>query len=273
MSAKDNSAMTYFRFQKELGYNIYLKLDTRSYSDEFLDFIAKHQFSMVDEKDNKSVEAAILEDRKARVLKITPANFSVLRKLGSHKPEDRFGRESTTNGSGYSVYRYKGVALVVYSTFVKEWELGVVHQFGTGDLKGPSSVVINRFLSWALGLHGVVGFWGVPVDEGVVVMKEKASGGEAVFLDFNKKQLLTIDGAKDFNFGLNILKLAQLGKEEGIQMKLEELIPFLVSHCTYFDYDGIPLKIRQMIIAISRTATGFVYHQSSFKPRSEEVAS
>ena len=116
---------------------------------------------------------------------------------------------------------------------------------------------------------GIVGFWGVPVDEGVVVMKQHESRGESVYIDIKRQNVITVDGVKKIKGRFKVLRLDPTLKGRNVAMTAEEFLSFLSFHCNYFDYVGPSLPIRQMITSLPSYAVGLVHPRESFKPRTD----
>jgi len=130
-------------------------------------------------------------------------------------------------------------------------------------------VIINRYLSWAMAPLGLAGFWGVPVDEGMVVMSEQGSRGEATFVDLNNQRIISIEGQQKMKARFNILRLNNAIKGRNIRMSQEELLSFLTMNSTYFDDHGLSVPIRQIIQMLTRAATGLIHPEESFRPRAD----
>jgi hypothetical protein len=127
---------------------------------------------------------------------------------------------------------------------------------------------MNRYLSWALAPLGIIGLWGVPVDEGVVVMSQKNAGGEGVFIDINRRVIMGLDGVKPIKGRFQLLRLDSTLKGRSITMSKEELLSFLMAHIIYFDYDGPSIPVRQMVQTLLTLARGIVYPRENYRPRS-----
>ena len=203
------------------------------------------------------------------MLHIGEASPIVAKQIQSTMESDRYGSESIIPKEGYRVYRYKDLALMVYSFTAKEWQLGCYRDFGAPTLIIPSRVILNRFLSWALVSQGIVGFWGVGIDDGIVAQRPADSKGEAVFVDVVGFRLLTIDGVKKLRSHFKILRLDPTLKGKNVRMSNEELLSFLSTHCAYLDSAGLSVPVRQLIQALSKMSDGLLHPQESFRPRTD----
>ena len=147
--------------------------------------------------------------------------------------------------------------------------MGVLDSFTSESNLMTFRSILNRYLSWALVPMGIIGFWGVPVDEGVVILSQDESEGEAVFVDVLNSSVLSLDGQKTVKGPFNILRLDSTLHDRNIGMSREELISFMSQYCTYFDYSGLSYPVRQLIQHLSRVSIGLVYPRESFRPRTD----
>lgn len=271
----EDQNIMYFQYHTEEDYPIYLGLvgsGDDGFADSFSSLITQMNFREMSGNEIDLAKLELAKNPSARMLKIKPASYKVERQIESAAHSDRFGLESILPKEGYKVYRYKGHALLVYSYAAEVWECGVTESFGENE-EGifAARTVLNRFLSWALAPLGVIGFWGVPVKEGLVVLKAKESQGEAVFLDFNKRKVLSMDGVKSIPSRLKILRLDNKLKNKNIKMTTEELMSFLSVHTSFFDPEGHSLPIRQLLQAASRRGEGLIHPRESFQNRKEAL--
>lgn len=263
------SQYQWFQFRKELGYPIFVRFKSGDFDSGLSDFLTHHHFVKVQDGDAKEAEKLIVSDSRARVLTMSEANISVARQITSMVESDRYGLESIVNQVNYRVYRYKNSALMIYSFTSKEWQMGVFKSFGSKAETMSSKVVLNRYLSFALQSMGVVGFWGVPIDEGMVVQRYHDSKGEAVFVDVKNERVISQDGVKKLSARFKILRLDPTLKNRNVRMTSEELLSFLTSHCTYFDTTGLTVPVRQLVQAVTKLTEGIYHPEESFKPRTD----
>jgi hypothetical protein len=52
-------------------------------------------------------------------------------------------------------------------------------------------------------------------------------------------------------------------------MKNEELLSFLSAHCSYMDYSGLSVPVRQMIQTLARMTEGLIHPEESFRPKTD----
>ncbi len=261
---------TYFQYFKDLALPIYAKLDLSEFDSSIINLLNKMNFSEIsDEKEVAKALERIEKDGGARILAISEASSKVSRQIDVVAESDRFGHESIVPKSAYNVYRYKGVALMVYAFAASEWQMACYPDFGSDVEVLSSRSVINRFLSWSLTSLGYVGFWGVPIDEGAVILRQSDSEGEAIFLDIRRKRMLTMDGYRKMNSRFKMMKLDNSLNGKNIRMNNEELLSFLSQYCTYFDYSGLSVPVRQLIQTIAQNVEGLLHPKESFKPRTD----
>ncbi len=263
------SKKTYFQYQKELNLPIYISADLTTFDPSFAEFLGKMKFVKLDEKQETEALGQIKKNNNARVLHVSEASVLVAKQIQSMMESDRYGAESVIAKEGYRVYRYKDLGLMVYSFGVKEWKLGCYKDFGSAGVMIASRMMINRFLSWALVPHGIVGLWGVTVDDGMVAQKPSDSRGEAVFIDVVGLRMITLDGVKKLRSHFKVLRLDPTLKGRNIKMTNEELLSFLSVHCSYMDTAGLSIPVRQMVQALSKMTEGLIHPQESFRPRTD----
>ena len=268
----DMSQKTYYQYQKELNLPIYVCVDLQSFESGLGEFLGLMKFIKLSEKEEVEAIQIIKKNNAARCLNISLASATVLRQIYSYMEFDSYGIETVIPKSGYQVYRYKNVGLMVYSFGVREWEFGSSSDFGSSkavDKKLAARTVIHRFLSWALVHHGILGLWGVAVDEGMVLQRINESRGEAVFIDVLASRILSQDGVKKLGPTFKILRLDPTLKGRNIRMSKEELFSFMSSHCSYLDYKGLSVPVRQMIQTVVRMSEGLIHPKESFRPRTD----
>ncbi|MGZ3787652.1 MAG: hypothetical protein ACXVLQ_03975 [Bacteriovorax sp.] len=263
------SKKTYFQYQKELNLPIYLSADLSAFDPSFGEFLAKIKFVKLSDKEESEALGQLRKNNRARILHISEATPVVAKQIQSTMESDHYGAESIIPKDGYRVYRYKDVGLMVYSFGAKEWQLGCYRDFGSSQVVLASRMIMNRFLSWALVPHGIVGLWGVTVDDGMVAQRPLDSKGEAVFIDIVGLRMISFDGIKKLRPHFKILRLDPTLKGRNIKMSNEELLSFLSAHCSYLDTAGLSVPVRQMVQALSKMTEGLLHPQESFRPRTD----
>lgn len=260
---------TYFQYFKGMGLPIYIKVNLSQLSSEIVELLKSLKFDEMNTSEIDEMQKNFESEKNARMMTIDEASPGVMRQIGEYSESDKFGTESIYPKETYQVYRYKGLALLLYGYTFKDWQMGCSYEFGTAEFELSSKIIIQRYLSWALAPLGIVGFWGVPVDEGMVVMKPKESNGEVVYMDVFKRWTYTQDGHKKLKSNFKILKLDGSMKDSSNRMKTDRLIPFLTTHVTYFSFNGLSVPVRQMIQSVCRNYEGHVYPLESFQPRTD----
>jgi hypothetical protein len=260
---------TFFQFKKENDYPIYIKCQVQHFGPELLSFLKNMGFEKLSDTEREEVEQNMDVIPDCRVLLLTEASPLVARQIDQPQETDQYGKESLIPKEGYKIYRYKSHAMVIYSYVSIEWQMACFSDFGVEEDQNQAyRTIINRYLSWSLAPMGIVGFWGVPVKEGIVVMKQEDSIGEAVFFDMNNGLLLSMDGIKKVSPRFKILRLENNLRVKNKRMSKEELMGFLSHHTTFMDNRGMTVPVRQMVQVLAQTVEGMIHPKESFNPKS-----
>lgn len=266
------SKLTYYQYQKEINLPIFLSFDLQSFDSGLSEFLTSMKFTRLSEAEVVNAVLTLKNNNASRCLNITEATPAVARQIHSMVESDRYGLESVIPKPGYQVYRYKNEGLMVYSFGVKVWSFGCFNDFGSSKdpaKKLAARIVIHRFLSWTLAQHGILGLWGVTVDDGMVLQRVSDSKGEAVFIDVVGNRILSLDGIKKLGSKFKILRLDSTLHGRNIRMNKEELVGFMSTHSSYLDYKGLSVPVRQMIQALSKMSEGVIHPEESFRPRTD----
>ena len=254
----------YFQYQKGHKLPIFVKFDSTSFGNDLVTVLTALRFN---ESSETEFNDASKQSPHARILDIQEASPAVARQIAYVAGSDRYGAESIVPKEGYRVYRHKNVALIIYAFSAKEWTMGCESHFGSDEK--DCRVVLNRYLTWALAPLGVVGFWGVPVEEGIVVMNQRDSVGEAVFIDVRGRRTFSIDGSSRMKARFRVIRLDGTLHNKNLKMNSSEMMAFLAASTSYIDSQGLSVGVRQMIQSLSRDVEGLVHPRDSFKPRTD----
>lgn len=265
----DKGTVSYFQYFREHGLPVFVKVNLSDFDPSLYSFLVRHRFTELKGVEVAQAEQEINKHQSARVLSLELAGLVTTRQIEAPTDSDRFGAESVVPRDGFKVYRYRDQALLMYAFSVKEWRMGVFHNFADKPNLLKANIVINRFLSLALTPLGYLGVWSVPVEEGIVVMRPNEGKGEAVFVDVLKRKVLSIDGIKSIKSRFQVMRLDPMLSNRNIRMSHEELLSFLTVHTTYFDYQGPSVPVRQLLQSFSRLCDGIIHPKESFKPRSD----
>jgi hypothetical protein len=251
----------YYQFRKELGYPVFVRFEDSELELKLEPMLTQIGFNKLDSKELSNIS---FHKNQTKVLKIQKANFRVSKQIDQSHALDTYGPENLTMLGSYDVYRYKNVGMMIFGGGNYFWELGLKNiETSSSEIR----VIMARFLSWSLAPLGVVGFWGVPVDDGVVVMKPKEAKFESFFIDVKQMKLICVDGIKDIFPGFQLLRLDATLKDATRRMKKEALVSFLTMNTTYFSYQGLDLNLKTAIYDISSMVDGYVYPVENFQPR------
>lgn len=260
---------SYFQYQKSENLQVFIKVDVDEFDSALGGFLKAMRFDELGPDELASLEKRAGDEFTGNILTMRLAGSTVARQINQVNESDRYGLECITAKAGYKVYRFKDKALLVYSLGVGHWEMGCHYDFGHEKGLADYRSIINRYLSWALVSEGVVGFWGIPVEEGIVVLKNRESEGEAVFVNIREHKVYSADGCSSMKTRFSILRLDPTLKNKNLKMSKEELLGFLTVNTTFFDYQGLTVSIRQAVRSLAKVADGLVYSKESFKPRTD----
>jgi len=276
MKKKPEEIVTIMQFQREIGLPIFIKIIGENFSPDIFNLLKLMQFDKIKEDDAQKILLEGMKQKNARTLEISECGPLVVRQLGTWREMPLDGSMHTWGGmetvfgrDNYKVYRYQGLAMIVFSHLLPLWKMGTLPNFGASSNELAARSVLARFLSWALAPHGIVGFWGAPVEEGVVVMRQWESGAESFFVDTQKSRIISIEGIKKLNSGFKIHRLDRTLKNRQVRMTSEQILAFLSNSTTYLSTEGLTVPIRQMIRQLSMMAEGIVLPFEDFKPRAD----
>lgn len=266
MNANNNYSenLTYFQFQKDFDYSLFVKVEQDFLNEDMKTILTQLGFNEITEKEFKLKD---LKRYETKILKVKAANHKVARQISqSFMGMEKYGNENLSSQGNYEVYRFKNVGMMVLSQATYEWELGLMSN--TAQTEGIKTM-FTRFITWALMEQGVLAFWGVPVEEGLVVMNQKEANGEAVFLDIEKNKIITQDGTKALPAFIQFLRLDSSLRGETKLMSREELLSFLTTNIAYFSVSKLPYGLLNNIRSLIDFSEGIIYPKENFEPRSE----
>ena len=260
----EKQKVTYYQFQKDLNYQVYLRLEGEGIETAITPSLVSLGFTEVEEAELKKIA---FNKHETKVLKVNEANIRVAKQIQSSAgPLAAYGPESLTNQGSYQVYRYQNVGIMVFSEGSASWELGLVRP---AHNETQVKTMLVRYLSWALGGQGVVGFWAVPVEEGLIIMKPAQAQFEAVFIDVKKMCLITQSGVKSIGADLNVMRLDETISNSTRGMSREGLLSFMGANTSYFSHMGITPAMRHSLYELTSFAKGVIYPMENFRPRED----
>ena len=249
---------TYYQYQQALGYPVFVKLAPELKEgrvEKLLLDLGLHELS---EKDQKKIPINRLS---SKVLSLTKAGPRVAQQVNTSDQLDRFGFEVLSQRENYQIYTYRRLGMMVFSHAHIVWEMGLVTNLETTEELMGLRVMLNRFLSWSLAPFGVVGFWGVLTDDGFAVMKQAQSFGEVVFVDLDKKTLLSSSGVRTLSGALTITRADRQNAKGSISR--EEMVSFLSTATTYLSHTGLPQLLKKNVFALGSMSKGEFAHNQS----------
>jgi hypothetical protein len=256
----------YYRYGKKHLYPFFLRV-----GGEFAEAVSHHLeqmgFSLSTEADYKKV---LQSKAKYRLVNMTSASHQVIQQLGQPSKEiDHYGSESVTPGLNYEVYRYKGAALLVFSDKHSIWDMGLKLDLTIEKDQSVFKIVLSRMMGLAMANLGILSFWAVPVDEGVVIMRQQDANAETVMVDLNRQVMLTIEGEKPLAASTQLFRLDSSLHSKPKLMPREEVLSFLCSHLNYFNYAGVNQEIKALLTRLAVTYPVYKLAVESFKPRTD----
>jgi len=253
----------YYQFQKELGYQVFIRFEDEEFESQYVDILMTLGFSKIKDEELKSIT---FDKNETKILKVQEATPRVAKQIYQSHAMEKYGNEHLTPKGSYEVYGYKGVAMMVFGEGNYFWELGLI---GNQADDNAAKTVFVRYIGWALASQGVLSFWGVPVDEGIVVMKPIESNFENILIDINKNIFISKDGIKPIGAGAQILRLDEMLKDRTRRMSKEALVSFLSMNSSYLSYQGIPFSLKQSILRLVDIVDGYIYPIENFQPRAD----
>lgn len=255
--------LSYYQYRSKLNYQVFLRFDDAGLEAALAETLEVLGFDLLSEETFKKLN---FKRYKTKILKISKASFNVSRQISqvSHL-NDKFGFESLNQMGNYNIYRFRDVGMMIYSEMNPMWELGLK----TTHNKEAIRCVLTRFLSFAFTATQteVVGLWGVPVEQGVVVMSPKKSNFESVFVDVAKNQILCYGEVKTIESEVEILRLDETFSDSMRVMSREELLSFLSVSTCHLSFSELDINVREVIFKICHLSKGFIYPEENFKPR------
>lgn len=245
-----------FQFGENENYPIFVLLELKNFDENLTKILLDCHFRELSDKEAEKTWQERESKFGHRILKLVSATKRLELQIGLSRDTDDFGLESLNPKEQYNVYRFKGLALMVYSSLVTNWEMGVLKNFGSKEFEFETRMVLSRYLGWSLAPHGVVGFWGEVTDGKMFVSSARQTSGRSFFVDYkNQKQIVSgmeLDCHDSWEF-IRANDISVGGKQ---RMTQEELLAFLSSKTVFFDYRGLSVPVRQVIGALSKSGNG-----------------
>ena len=258
----EQSNFTYYQFYQNLGYPIFIRLGVSLKEGRVQKLIKDLGFEELDSKTAKKIAVNKMLTKVLTVTKASPRSYQQI--MGSSSL-DVYGKEVLTKNKNFDIYLCRRIGMMIFSQYSNVWELGVASDLETTEDLMAMRVMLNRFLSWALAPLGVVGYWGITSNEGIVVMKQDQSFGEVVYIDIHKNAVLSSTGHAKLEGGLKILRSAK-SPNYSKKINREELISFLSTSTTYFAHGNLPINLKRVVMKIGSMAIGEYSEITSSNP-------
>lgn len=257
---------SYFQYFKQLDIPIYLQLDLSSFHLELVTLLAKMNFFLLTAKEWDAAQVALGTNKKSRLLKLEMAEGHTLEMIHGSLGGSTL-TEAVMHRLDYKIYRYKAQAAMIYSSLAREWEMGVVKDFGSEANCSSAKMALGRFLSLALAPLGYVGFFGNAVDEGMVVLRPSEVMSEIIFINPIEGRVLANNGDTKLLPSFQFIKLDPALKSKKLELDKSSLLSFLSMNCSFMDTEGATTPIRQMIFRLGCYYRGMSYPKEMFRPR------
>ncbi len=250
---------TYYQFKKKHQYPVYVRLHPEVELSKLTQVLSDTGFEILSDTEVRTIS---LQKAGIKLLTIQEAAGKVLGQLQLSNGLDQYGAESLSIIGGVSVYTFKKVALMSTPSGKPLWDMALVTNIHTTEHLFGLRVAVTRYLSMALAPFGVVAYWGTAKDDGVIVMKQNQSNGEAVLIDHKKKLIFSYHGETHFSHGLHFHRLDQ-NKKMGLNLSKEELMSFLSVSTCLMSFTGLSPEMKKAIVELSMSSTGSYYWQDA----------
>ncbi len=258
---------SYYQFQKDLNYPIYLRFENFEFENLFVEVIEILGFQKIERDEVKNHN---LSSSETRVLKIVSASSAVKQKMELAQGGFSLSHDEVFHSLGlYDVYIFKKVAMMVLGERNPLWELGVTDTSDQVALK----IVLNRFLSQSMAMLNVAAFWGCAIEKGFISQSLKECQGNALFIDPKNKKMISSGKVIDIDNDFSILRLIPTRAEQGTTMTKENFYSFLSVKTIYPDPVYKPEKLNLAIYDIANSYQGVFYpeHLVYGEPKKEKA--
>jgi hypothetical protein len=264
-------SINYYQFRDYEDFKIIFKVEAGRIDDFLRETLNEYGFT-------------IIEKKLAQKLKITKDTILVLVKENNSKVQELIRKSplGTNNQNLESVnpvgengesYRFSNMAIAYYPKNKLQWELGISLNGDQQDLKNNLKIILSRVISKSLAEQNIVGLWGVPVDEGVVILRQDESLGETIWFDLNTDRIITVDGEKILFSDFKIIRLDESIQDHSVKIKSDELFSFLRTKITLLSYFGPSKTYLQNLFSLSKRLEGHKYPKENFQPRNSKSLS
>ena len=173
---------TYFQYFKEHGYPLTVGLNVAAHHKEVINSLELLGFTEMPKDDWVKLDQANKELTHVDIKKPSPM---LVGGIGTLSSAGSLGKESLSSKNGYKIYKFHGRCQMDFSEKFQVWRMNLLCDTSEKTLRTDFCHIMNRIISWALMKENIVGFWGVPVEDGLIGMKASESASEAFFIDLD----------------------------------------------------------------------------------------
>jgi hypothetical protein len=242
----------YYQFHKTHSYPVIIRLDSSVAEGRLQKVISDLGFFELSEAEKKTLP---LNKASTKILSLKKAPPRIIQQVKTPDTLDSYGLESLQTNNNFQIYTYRNLGMMIFSYSSSYWELGLCSDLNNTEELTHLRIMLTRFVSWALGPLGIIGYWGVTTQDGMVVMKQAHSFGESVFLDLDNKRILSGQTEKKFGGDFTIFR-AEKTVPQNKTLSKEELISFLSTASNYFSYGGLPTPMKRNIFLLGSMTRG-----------------
>ncbi len=242
---------SYFQYRKSHQYPIFVRFKPEELNPKFLHLLQEMGFSQLAPAESKKIP---LQRAQTRILTVQQGSPRVQQQINGSDLMDRYGHESLSLQQGTPVYCYRKVGLMAFPMGKTLWDLAIHQDINQTEQMVGMRVILVRFLAQSLSEFGVLCYWGTVKDDGLVIMKQAQSYGEAVLIDLQRKVVFSNGGEMKINSSLKIVRKDKEIKT-AVSMKREELISFLSVSTCLLSFSGLTPSMRKSIYDLSMNST------------------
>lgn len=252
-----NIKWTYYQFKKRYQYPVYVRLHPEMELTKLPSVLADLGLDLLSDNEIRQIS---LQKAGVKLLTIQEASGKIFQQLTSSNSLDQYGHEGLTIHSNIPFYTYRNIALMMTPNGKPLWDMAIAPSLHSQPQIMGMKVALTRFLSMALANFGIISYWGVSKDDGVIIMKQAQSSGESVFIDVKKKLIFSHYHESTFSNGLHIHRLDQT-KKIGTIITREELLSFLSVSTCLLGFSGLTAEMKKSILDLAMGSSSSYFWQ------------